>query len=249
MLSLRALLQNACSEMNFRVPDLVLGCLLTLAVFSIGMTLSSSFPHEVATAHAETVDERLARYTGWLAVLTAGLVAGSIVQFYFLNRAEKTSQALARLAREEFIATHRPRVIVRFIQGPFHNNDGYGFYWATFANVGETAATITEIGGDLARRNTENGVWIIPGLDASPKPVDSVVLESGQRHTVTIVAKGPVSDIDLFGDATGTFELCAVGCVRYQDSNGRTRETAFFRTNRSGEGFEASKNKEEEYED
>jgi hypothetical protein len=235
--------------MNFRVPELLIGCLLTVAVLSIGLTLSSSFQHEVATAHAETVDERLARYTGWLAVLTAGLVAASVTQFYFLNRAEKTSQALARLAREEFVATHRPRVIVRFLQGPFHDDDGHEFYWLTLANVGETAATITDIGADLARRNIESGIWRIPGLDASPKPVSPIILESGQRHTVTITANGPVSDIDLLGDATGTFELCAVGCVRYEDGNRRTRETAFFRTNRGGEGFEASKNKEEEYED
>jgi hypothetical protein len=159
--------------MKFRVPELLIGCLLTVAVLSIGLTLSSSLPHEIVTVHAETVDERLARYTGWLAVLTAGLVAGSGVQFYYLNGAQKTSEALARLAREEFIATHRPHVIVRFLQGPFHDDDGYEFYWATFANVGETAAIITEIGGDLARRNTESGVWRMPGLDASPKPVRS----------------------------------------------------------------------------
>jgi hypothetical protein len=114
--------------MKFRVPELLIGCLLTVAVLSIGLTLSSSLPHEIVTVHAETVDERLARYTGWLAVLTAGLVAGSGVQFYYLNGAQKTSEALARLAREEFIATHRPHVIVRFLQGPFHDDDGYEFY-------------------------------------------------------------------------------------------------------------------------
>jgi hypothetical protein len=235
--------------MNLRVPELLLGSLLTVAIFSVGVTLSPSFQHEAAAAHAETVDERLARYTGWLAVLTAGLVAASVTQFYFLNRAEKTSQALARLAREEFIATHRPRVTVRFLQGPHHDDQGYEFYWMTLANVGETAATITDIGADLGRRNIESGIWGMPGLDASPQPVSPIILESGQRHTAKVTAKQPVSDIDLFGDATGTFELCAVGCVRYEDGNGRTRETAFFRTNRGGDGFDASKNKEEEYED
>jgi hypothetical protein len=53
----------------------------------------------------------------------------------------------------------------------------------------------------------------------------------------------------MFGDATGTYELSAVGGVRYQDGNGRTRETAFFRTNNGGEGFVPSKNREDEYED
>ena len=173
----------------------------------------------------------------------------SSFQFYFLNRAEKTSQSLAKLARDEFIATHRPRVIVRFIQGPFHDDDGHEFMWVTFANVGETAATITAIGGDLARRIASTGVWRSPGLDASPQPVTPVTLESGDRHVVKVTAKAPLSEIEMFGDATGTYELCAVGRVRYQDGNGRTRETAFFRTNNGGEGFTASENKEDEYKD
>jgi hypothetical protein len=185
----------------------------------------------------------------WLAILTGGLVLASSFQFYFLYKAEKTSQSLAKLAREEFIATHRPRVIVRFIQGPFHDDGGHEFMWLTFANVGETTATITAIGGDLARRNASTGAWRPPGLDASPKPVTPITLESGDRHFVTVTAKAPISDIELFGDATGTYELCAVGSVRYQDGNGRTRETAFFRTNNGGEGFTASKTTEDEYED
>jgi hypothetical protein len=234
--------------MKFRAPEILLGCLLTVAVLSIGLIIAPSF-HDVAK-QVESVDDRLARYTGWLAVLTAGLVLTSMFQFYFLNRAEKTSQALANLAREEFIATHRPRVTVRFIQGPFHDNDdGFEFYWLTLANVGETAATITEIGADLARRNRSDRMWRAPGLDASPKPVGPVVLESGQRHTIKVSTKRPISDIDLFGDAEGAFELCAVGCVRYVDGNRRTRETAFFRSSQDDARFVPSENKEEEYED
>jgi hypothetical protein len=243
--------------MKFRFPELFLGCFLTIAVFSIGMIFSSTQPNitsprerTVAAAHADTADDRIARYTLWLAILTGGLVLASSFQFYFLHKAEKNSQALAKLAREEFVATHRPRVTVRFIQGPHHNNEGHEFMWVTFANVGETTATITEIGGDLNRRDTSTGNWRLPGIDGTPKPISPVVtLESGDRHTVTFVAKSPISDIELFGDATGTYELCAVGGVRYQDGNGRTRETAFFRTNNGGEGFTASANKEDEYED
>jgi len=245
--------------MKFRVPELFLGCFLTVAVFCMGMIFSTTFQQNGAvsypseksstTAHTDTADDRIARYTLWLAILTGGLVLASSFQFYFLNRAEKTSQSLAKLAREEFIATHRPRVIVRFIQGPFHNEAGHEFMWVTFANVGETMATITAIGGDLVRRNGSTGAWRPSGLDASPKPITPTTLESGDRHIITVTAKGPISDIELFGDATGTYELCAVGGVRYQDGNGRTRETAFFRTNNGGEGFAPSKNREDEYED
>jgi hypothetical protein len=237
---------------KFRLPELLLGCFLTVAVFSMGMLFSSppNTSGQTAAERAETPDDRVARYTLWLAALTGCLVVVSAWQGVFLLRAEKTSQALAKLAREEFIATHRPRIIVRFLQGPFHDDDGREFCWVTFANIGETAATLIEIGGDLARRNRDTGDWKIPGLDASPKPIEAVVLDSGQRHVVTITAKVPMSDMDIFGDVTETYELCAVGRVRYQDGNGRIRETAFLRINRDGkEGFKPTSNKEDEYED
>jgi hypothetical protein len=242
--------------MKFRLPELFLGCFLTVAVFSVGMIFPWTQPNAIGPqeksipiSHADTADDRIARYTWWLAVLTGGLVLASSFQFYFLNKAEKTSQALAKLAREEFIATHRPRLIVRFIQGPFYNDEGHEFMWVTFANVGETTATITAIGGDLARRDASTGNWRVPGIDGGLKPISPIILESGDRHVVTFTAKAPISDTEIFGDATGTYELCAVGGVRYQDGNGRTRETAFFRTSNGGEGFTASKNKEDEYED
>jgi hypothetical protein len=38
------------------------------------------------------------------------------------------------LARQEFVATHRPRVILRYIQGPFYNDEGHRFIWLTFVN-------------------------------------------------------------------------------------------------------------------
>jgi hypothetical protein len=231
---------------KFRTHEFVLGILVTVALVAVWTVLSGTIG---ATVSVETADERVARYTWWLAVLTAGLVFGSAVQFYFLARAQTTSQDLAALAREEFIATHRPRVIVRFLQGPHHDEDGNEFYWVTFANTGETAATITEIGGDLARRNIANLTYNTPGIDASPKPVIPIILESGERHVIKVTANKPVSDIDLFADAVGSHERVAAGRVRYKDGNGRMRETAYFRTNRGGDGFHASSNREEEYED
>jgi hypothetical protein len=241
--------------MKFRFPEILLGVFLTVAVFSMGMSFnwkpdaSTPFENSTSFVHADTADERIARYTLWLAILTGGLVLASSFQFYFLNKAEKTSQTLAKLAREEFVATHRPRVVARFIQGPFYDNKGHEFIWLTFANIGETTATITAIGGDLARRNVVTRQWLVPGINVVPMPTVPIVLESGDRPTATIIAKASISDTELFADATEKYELCAARGVRYQDGNRRTRETAFFRTNNGGEGFTASKNREEEYED
>jgi hypothetical protein len=148
------------------------------------------------------------------------------------------------LARKEFISTHRPHVIVRFIQGPFRDPTDREFISVTIVNVGTNPATIEAFGGDVARRN-KKGEWLPPGLNATPKNIRPVTLISGQRHTFTVTTKDP------YTTAADTFdELCAVGAVNYRDGNRASRETGFFRIyDESCKRFIAPKNTEFEYQD
>jgi len=95
---------------KIRVPEIVFGALLTVAVFAMGMLYDSSRHHPQQAEqqqHAEqtsqktktiSADERIADYTWWLAVLTGGLVAASVIQGYFLLRADKTARIAANAA-------------------------------------------------------------------------------------------------------------------------------------------------------
>lgn len=149
----------------------------------------------------------------------------------------------------EFIATHRPRIIVRFIQGPFFEGvNERQFVWVTNANIGETRAIVEAIGSDLARRVGRGG-WLPPGLAADAKPVKRTTLESGERMIIRVQASAPTTDADIFQEATQEVELCAVGVVKYRDGNGRLLETAFLRVDRGPDGFIPSKNREDEYQD
>jgi hypothetical protein len=183
------------------------------------------------------------------AVATVFICAFTFALVCVTNRQAKLTREAINLSNKEFTATHRPRIVIRFIHGPFHDEDGREFIRITFANIGDTEATIYAVGGDLARRNRQSGDWRPPGLDTEPKEISPIALLSGERYEHTITAKKPVSDLDLFGDITDTFELCAVGAVRYRDGNGITRETAFFRIWHEGEGFKVSKNDQGEYQD
>jgi len=80
------------------------------------------------------------------------------------------------LARQEFIATHRPRMILRYIQGPFYNDQGHRFVWVTFVNTGANNAIIEAFGADLALRRDDDDEWETPGLDADSKDVEPIVL-------------------------------------------------------------------------
>jgi hypothetical protein len=158
----------------------------------------------------------------------------------------RTEESL-RLAREEFIATHRPKVIVRFIQGPFIENGGQ-FVWVTVCNVGVNKATIREWGGDLARR--QGKTWLTPGADGGPNAIVPIVLISGQRHVFTVSAKTAYGDTQRLADTWETEELCAFGIIRYTDENDIIRETGFFRVyDRKSEAFVPSKDAEDEYQD
>jgi len=179
--------------------------------------------------------------TFWIAVFTV------VLAFVTRRQAILTRKGI-ELANAEFIATHRPKIIVRFIQGAFYEGiDEHQFVWITIANIGETRAVIEAIGGDLARRIGNE--WLPPGLDAYAKPIAPITLESGQRHVFKVQARTPTTDATIFQEATQNVELCAVGVIQYRDGNGRLLETAFLRIDSGPEGFVPSKNPEDEYQD
>lgn len=174
-------------------------------------------------------------YTLALTVFTGGLWLST-------HRLAGAGVEQIKLAREEFVASHRPRIRVKFIQGPFLE-DGHKFVWVIIANVGETKATIRFLGVDLAYQY-EN-TWLPPGLEAGAKKVDPISLISGERRTFKVVSR--IIDSNTFPTI---HSLSCVGQIVYTDDTGIQRETGFFRTwSRGIEQFVPSDNQEYEYED
>ena len=176
--------------------------------------------------------EVIANYTIKLAWLTGvlagiGIVTSGLTLWQIL------------LARSEFIATFRPKLVVRFVQGPVYSgpdSDGGATAFITFANVGSSDARIVAVGSCLAVR--EKGVWKPPGLMASPTPIPEVILSPGDRHTITI--KGVSGEegegvsflwgfMSAINPDNPEGEICAVGEVQYLDKNGLRRQTGFIR--------------------
>ena len=66
----------------------------------------------------------------------------------------------------------------------------------------------------------------------------------------TVSAKNPVTDVDIFAEATLARFICVVGCIKYRDGQGVVRETAFFRAyDEKSDTLIVSENPEEEYQD
>jgi len=90
--------------------------------------------------------------TDWvLAVSTVFLTVFTGLLFFFTYRLWQATQGTLKLARDEFIKSHRPRLIVRNVVLKKPSNSGHGYLTATdtpsgqfyVENIGDTEATIT----------------------------------------------------------------------------------------------------------
>jgi len=182
-----------------------------------------------------TALEFLDKYSGAVtAVATAFIAIFTIVLVFVTGRQARLTTEALNLARQEIVASHRPRVIVRSIQGPLENEEGCQFYWVTFVNIGANRAIIEAFGADLAKRSDETDRWAPPGLDAEPTKIAPIVLACGQRHVFTVTARKvpealAVATTQIFHGSVVNHQLCAVGVIRYRDGNGVSRDTGFFR--------------------
>lgn len=182
------------------------------------------------------------------AISSSVIAAFTIVLAWVGYRQSRLIGKSIDLARQEFAATHRPRIVVRFIQGPQHEESGFEFVWVTLVNKGETDGTIVAIGNDLARRKGR-GDWLLPGLAADVKLVTPITLVSGERFIINVKAQSPLGDKEIFAEVMGNSELCVVGCIQYRDGNGRLLETGFLRIHDGQGNFLPSDNPEDEYQD
>ena len=114
-----------------------------------------------AQSRLEPADERVADYTAWLAVFTAVLAVVSGIQIFYLNKSDRRAAAAAEeasrqfkmmaiqadtlekqkeIARTQFFADHRPRLILRDVF--FSNPDDFSEVTFEISNVGESLARV-----------------------------------------------------------------------------------------------------------
>lgn len=158
--------------------EIVIGALAASAIWTIVFLWQSTLPSpNTQTAshrseHADdesakrTAEERIADYTWWLAVLTAGLVGVSFIQFHFLSRADKTARISAdaaaksaKVAENALFVGERPYIFVtgaafrEALDRQTFNYDGDQIWpWINFKidNHGRTPAYIIEVCADSA---------------------------------------------------------------------------------------------------
>jgi hypothetical protein len=224
--------------------------LAALAIFYLTQILESLYDKPNRSAHyardykasseppgiaVEKADDRIADYTWWLTLITAALVVVSLFQGCILILSNRTAAAGVALAKDEFVATHRPVMRVRGVKLLEGVKIGY-----VVANIGQTKAIITRHNLSMVYKHSkEVGVQKIYPV-ANP---GYICLESGASQNI-------VADIGTYDLAWGLFNGAFIkGVIEYEDGIGIKRHTAFAARYCTGDGFIRTKDSEEEYED
>jgi hypothetical protein len=187
--------------------------------------------------------KQLASYTGSLSTftfclvaVTVGLVVIGVWQGFQLQKS-------VRLAREEFLSTHRPRIRVRRV---LVDKDRVSY---TIANVGDTPAHIT---GGVVRLTFRPREFGPPSL----QPVEGVkisgeTLHAGGQLNFSLEDPETIAKFEFarpFPHENQSGTLYLYGAIKYTDDVGAIRETGFCRLFER-EQFVRSDNPDLEYED
>ncbi|MHB8268811.1 hypothetical protein [Bradyrhizobium sp.] len=230
--------------MKLRIPEIVLGVLLTVAVFAMGYVVASSVSppsqqiektdhQQAANEGAErTAEKQIAYYTKWLAWFTGALVAVAGIQGYFLLRADGTARIAANaatLSANAAVAVERPQLLIAKINlkqytttkgalsGPIQS-------WRCrydIENYGKTPAILEFSSVNLR---------YLQGLPADPpykelKPWRDRLIYSKEATGDLSVAL-PTEDTPHLGSSEG-FELFLFGYFIFEDVFGKRRKTGF----------------------
>jgi hypothetical protein len=175
----------------------------------------------------------VAWFTIKLTAATAGLRDVADQQQRDTAAALKLTRDSLALARDEFNATHRPKLIVQSVQFvnvvvPADQSETISA-WVRLANTGETAATDFRVHGFITRQKLplDNGIPI------PTQKSDVTELESSERTFVLLPSEFLVSKEqviqDAFTGANAYGPLFCMGTINYADGSGGRRETGWCR--------------------
>ena len=130
--------------------------------------------------------------------------------------------------RREFIATHRPRLRVRRVDQVQFAVNAPVQATITVANIGDTDASIEEMGLDIYPRDKANP--LAARFNAIPRLMQLPPIPPGKQAVIRVsggqqLSLNDINRVTLSGQA----DLCLLGIVNYTDANGVLRATSFFR--------------------
>lgn len=183
--------------------------------------------------------DRLAEFTFWLVAATgvmAAIVFGQLLMFRSQLKIMRdgvgdaktvadAAKAGAELSRDEFFATHRPRMVIRRLS--FEVSGGYPVELNyTVHNVGDAAGTIVARSGSLWLPNENESLATAPAEEAA---IENIPVDSGDSQPVTHEIDDCQADLNFNYGLGPRPRILFVGYLKYTDRAGVVRETRFLR--------------------
>ena len=168
---------------------------------------------------------------GTLTALATIAIAGFTLTLWraTTEQGRLTRDAL-KLARDEFIASHRPRLRVYAFEVSDldlpHDRPVCVLFRAQ--NIGETAARISKVEGNIFI-SSRNSVPLEPDIPFRFTLTPDIALQSGEPEQFSIENGPVVTELDFASIYTGQTPLVCIGRVTYLDDNGINRELGFCR--------------------
>lgn len=152
------------------------------------------------------------------------------------------------LGREEFNASHRPRIKIRSINTVDIKHSQPPVVEIYVINTGSTTATINDVLFTFSPRNRSNKKIDVK-LPSITQPYTGKPMPPGNWATIPITNDCVLKDDVQYGMGFGSEELCFWGRIDYLDVNGISRHTGFFRVYNPDSHSFVHTQKDDEYAD
>jgi hypothetical protein len=193
-------------------------------------------------------DALLALFTERLFWATAALALMAFLQLLVFGWQGIQLGRTIDLSKNEFISTHRPKLIVRQFVLTKPEPDQIVKIDFSIINVGSTEATWRYLAAEVALWNGQ--YWEAPGIDHIIKPISLPPIKNGQRVSATIQSRFNITADQIRAVEKGNLIVCAVGELTYADALATNRRTSFRRNyDCSTDMFITSPNPDQEYQD
>ncbi len=207
--------------MRLRIPEVLFGALLAVAIFSIGVTFALQMRtaqefHEVSKTEASKfgAEERVADYTLWLAWLTGVLAVSTTglwaVTYFTLRHGRETAERQLRA----YVSVSEVRV---------EHLEGMAEFSVELKNCGQTPAykLTVDTNVKLAAHPLNEPL----ALTARPRGV--TIVGPGQASHGFVPAGRALNAEELAALRAGTKALYVFGEINYEDAFGIARWTRF----------------------
>jgi len=164
----------------------------------------------------------------WTAIATVAIALFTVALVFVTNRQARLTRASIELGNKEFIATHRPRLVLRFTQSdPIRPNEKPGAQLIV-DNAGSAKAYVIAKAGDIGQKRGAEWIppWVFPSGVSLP---EEKILKPGERRVFLVRATSPLSEGDIAEIEAGRNKLMLVGAFTYRDDNNVIRYTGFYR--------------------